>query len=245
MSAGTRRGGVLLASVFALASSACVAEVRPFVAPSQAEWTEARGRLAVLRASAPRDAYVEQVSIAFREPGTGKIFEGRGALAVLPRKAMRMILVGPGGTTALDVWVTPDAWRFSVPPIHLVKRGGREAEATLPIGFFRWWFLAPYDGRLRTILGRSFVLDDGAGVVTLEERLDAAGRSVAARRKNGAVVEHLDFRGRADGKAAQGDHATYRNEATGLRVEVDVDAVGTDPPEPETFVDPDAAGGAP
>ena len=78
-----------------------------------------------------------------------------------------MILVGPGGTTALDVWVTKDRFRFAVPAIKLEKRGGVDpAEAKgLPIGMLRWWFLSPLAGRL---LARA--LDAG------RERMDPARR---------------------------------------------------------------------
>ncbi len=229
--------------VLALGAAACAGSASvPVREPSQVEWTAARARLDAMRAALPSTPWVEQVTIAFREPGTGKLFEGRGAIAVLPRRAMRMILVGPGGATALDAWVTPEAWRFAVPPIQLVKRGGRDAPVALPIGFFRWWFLAPYDGRLRTIVGSDLVLDDGSGVVTLSEQLDGALRSVSARRRRGATTELLGFHGAKDGRPAKGDRATYRNVATGLTVEVTVDEVGEAPPDPAAFEDPgDAA----
>lgn len=232
-----RLGGVLLALALA---AGCAPAAPPVAPPTQAEWTEARSRLDELRRAMPSDPWVEEVTIAFREPGTGKLFEGRGAIAVLPKKAMRMILVGPGGTTALDAWVTPEAYRFAVPPISLVRRGGAVAESGLPIGFFRWWFLAPYDGRLRTIVGRDLVLDDGAGVVTIDDRVDEGQHLVVARRRHGSTIELLGFRGQADGKRAKGDHATYRNVTTGLTVEVTVEAVGAAPPDPDAFVDPDA-----
>lgn len=233
---GTRVALALLLGV----SSACVAVPTPAAPPTQREWSLARERLDELRRTVPSSPWVEQVSISFREPGTGKLFEGRGAIAVSPGKAMRMILVGPGGTTALDAWVTPDAYRFAIPPVGLVRRGGKDAEAALPIGFFRWWFLAPYEGRLRTIVGRDFVLDDGAGVVSIDDRTEDGARLVVARRRHGSVIELLGFRGRADGKHGAGDRASYRNVTSGLTVEVTVDEIGEAPPDPDAFVDPDA-----
>ncbi len=85
-----------------------------------------------------------------RDPHTGKVFQARGAVAVDPRHALRMILIGPGGVTALDAWITDERFRFVVPPISLERRGGGDAESArgLPIGFFRWWMLHPLDGRL-------------------------------------------------------------------------------------------------
>lgn len=226
-------------AVAGVLSTACAAPAPPAAPPTQREWSLARERLAELRRTVPSSPWVEQVSISFREPGTGKLFEGRGAIAVSPNKAMRMILVGPGGTTALDAWVTPDAYRFAIPPVGLVRRGGKDAESTLPIGFFRWWFLAPYEGRLRTIVGRDFVLDDGSGIVSIDDRTEDGARLVVARRRHGTVIELLGFRGRADGKHGAGDRASYRNLTTGLTVEVTVDEVGESAPDPDAFVDPD------
>ncbi|CAN5579382.1 hypothetical protein BH09MYX1_BH09MYX1_40970 [soil metagenome] len=228
-----------LGLALALVTSGCASAAPPPREPTQSEWSLARERLAELRQTVPKDPWVEQVTISFREPGTGKIFEGRGAIAVLPGRAMRMILVGPGGSTALDAWVTPDAYRFAVPPISLVRRGGRDAEPGLPIGFFRWWFLAPYAGRLRTIVGRELVLDDGAGVVTIDDHVDGGARIVSAKRRHGAVTELLGFRGSPSGNAAKGDHASYRNLGTKLTVAITVDALGEDAPDPDAFVDPD------
>jgi hypothetical protein len=227
--------------VLALATSAlgCAEPTAPVRAPSQLEWTAARARLDALRAAYPTKPFVEQVTVAFREPGTGKLFEGRGAVAVLPRQAMRMILVGPGGTTALDAWVTPTEWRFAVPPLKLVQRGGRDAPAALPIGFFRWWFLRPYDGRLLTLVGRALVLDDGAGVVQLDDGVAGDARRLVARRRHGLTTELLTFHGALAGAPAKGDRAEYQNPSTGLAVDVTVDELGAEPPDPAAFVDPE------
>ena len=99
------------------AALGCTESTRPRPPPTQAEWTVARDQLASLRQSVPRAPYVQEVSISFREPGTGKVFDGRGAIAVDPAHAMRMILIGPGGATALDAWVTRDQWRFAIPNV--------------------------------------------------------------------------------------------------------------------------------
>src|SRR5882672_3564963 len=91
----------------------------PAVEPTQSEWTRAREELAKMRDEAPREPYVELIRVAMREPRSGRVIEGRGAVAVDPRRAVRLVLLGPGGRTALDVWVTAEAWRFAVPALDM------------------------------------------------------------------------------------------------------------------------------
>ena len=97
--------------------------------PSAHEWTRLRERLAITRDAAPERPYTERVVVAMREPRTGKVFQARGAVAVDPGHALRMILIGPGGMTALDAWVTDDHFRVVVPPISLERRGGAAGTA--------------------------------------------------------------------------------------------------------------------
>src|SRR5690606_141188 len=110
------RGRPMRALIAALLATAVACGPRPPGPPevSQAEWTLARARLADLRAAQPRRPYVERVRVAFVEPRTGRRYEGRGAVAVSPSRAARMMLVGPGGTTALDLWVTKERFRLSM-----------------------------------------------------------------------------------------------------------------------------------
>jgi hypothetical protein len=186
------------------------------------------------------------VQIAITEPRTGKVFSGRGAVAVSPGRAARMMLVGPGGTTALDVWVTPERFRFSVPALALLRRGGAapsDAEG-LPIGMLRWWFLAPLSGRLLLARASSdesaWLLRDGAATVTL--RTD--GRRFVAVRRAGEVVEAIEWSSR--GLVPQpGERGRYLEGARGLEVEVLVEDVADDEPSPEAFTDPDAEGATP
>jgi len=83
-----------------------------------------------------------------REPRSGRVIRGRGGLAVVPGRALRMILVGVAGVTMLDAWVTPARWRVAVPMLGVLRRGGADDPADLPIGFLRWWFFTPLEGRL-------------------------------------------------------------------------------------------------
>lgn len=205
----------------------------------QEEWTLARQRLARLRAALPRRPYVERVRISVVDPRSGKPYQGRGALAVSPERAARLVLLGPGGATALDVWVTPDRYRFAIPALEIEKRGGaKAAEARgLPIGFMRWWFLSPLGGRL--VLARSnreeaaFVLRDGPATVTI--RTD--GRRFFALRREGTRLEGIEWFGHGL-DPARGAHGVYLDGEWGTRVQVTVEDLLGDEPDPAAFDDP-------
>ncbi len=212
---------------------------------TQAEWSLARERLSRLRRGQPGRPFVERVRLAITDPRTGKRYEARGAVAISPGHAARMMLVGPGGTTALDVWVTKDRFRFSVPAIKLQKRGGTDpADARgLPIGMLRWWFLSPLAGRL--LLARSsdvesaWILRDGLGTVTLR----GDGRRFVALRREGETLEGIEWisRGLLPEAGARGRYIEGR---FGLRVDVVVEEVLPTEPDPDAFLDPDEAGTA-
>ena len=210
---------------------------------SQAEWTLSRERLAHVRGERPDRPYVERIRLAITDPRSGKDYMARGAVAVSPDRAARMMLVGPGGTTALDVWVTKDRFKFSVPGIQLEKRGGSSPEDArgLPIGLLRWWFLSPLGGKL--LVGRSnayesaWLLRDGDATVTV--RTD--GRRFIAVRREAGTMEGIEWLGRLLPRA--GSRGRYVEGTYGLRVEVIVEEVMQEEPDPAAFVDPDEAGG--
>ena len=210
---------------------------------TQDEWSTARDRLARLRRGRPERAYVERVRLAISDPRTGRQYHARGAVAVSPGKAARMILIGPAGTTALDVWVTKDRFRFAVPAIKLEKRGGLDpAEAKgLPIGMLRWWFLSPLAGRLlvaRSTQGESaWILRDGAATVTVR----SDGRRFVALRREGETLEGIEWISR--GLVPQsGEHGRYIEGRFGLRVDVVVEDLLENGPDAEAFADPDEPG---
>jgi hypothetical protein len=223
--------------------SCAPARTSGLAAPSQAEWTEARARLFRLRAELPTHPYVEIVKLAMREPRTGRILVARGAVAVDPHRAMRMVLLGPGGGTALDVWTTPEHWRFAVPALDLLRRGDAANDSALPIGFFRWWFLAPLRGRLLTARTKPdtslFVLRDAGATVTILDGTFDQGHVVLATRREGSGVDRLAWSGRSLAPGP-GDRALYEQPRTGLGVEVAIESMSDAPPEPDAFVDPDA-----
>ncbi|MGO8992537.1 MAG: hypothetical protein ACLQVI_04370 [Polyangiaceae bacterium] len=219
--------------------------------PSAREWTRLRERLAITRDAAPEHPYTERIVVAMREPRTGKVFQARGAVAVDPGKALRMILIGPGGMTALDAWVTDEHFRVLVPPISLERRGGADPESArgLPVGFFRWWLLHPLEGRLLAAWNRDegplYLLRHGDETVLLKEAHVAhTGRQrvMAARREDGDV-ERLDWTGRSPTTPHAGDKARYIDGASGLEVEVLVEGLGEQQPDPDAFLDPDGGKG--
>jgi hypothetical protein len=118
--------------------------------PEQILWTAGRMKLRALRADlAPNKPYKMALSFDMHEPVA---MSARGAVAVRPSQALRMILLGPGGTTAFDLWMCGDAFKISIPAIGLEQRGdvstSVEDKRGLPVGFLRWWLLQPLSGRL-------------------------------------------------------------------------------------------------
>jgi hypothetical protein len=223
-----------------------VSDVRPIpVEVSQYEWSIALDRLARIRRNRPDKPYVERVRLSIGDPRTGRQYQARGAVAVSPGRAARMILIGPGGTTALDVWVTKDRFRFAVPALKLEKRGGTDPASAkgLPIGMLRWWFLSPLAGRL--LLARStpaesaWILRDGAATVTVR----SDGQRFVALRREGETLEGIDWVSRGLVPQA-GEHGRYLDGRFGLRVDVVVEEVLTTEPDPDAFTDPDEQGTA-
>lgn len=206
----------------------------------QAEWTLSRERLARMRSELPPRPYVERVQLGIVDPRTGKLYQARGAVAIDPDRAARLVLVGPGGVTAMDVWVTRDRFRLAIPSLNIEKRGGADLSELrgLPIGFLRWWFLSPLGGEL--VLARSssseaaFVLRDGDATVTV--RTDGE-RLWAVRRENGRV-EGLEWSGRGLAPRA-GARGRYREGQWGMRVSIMIEEVLPDEPDPAAFLEPE------
>jgi hypothetical protein len=209
--------------------------------PSQAEWLAARSTLESLRAGEPTTPFGAMVHVVLHDARSGRAFAARGAVVVDPHRALRMVLIGPAGATALDVWATADRWRFEVPAAHVLRRGGREDDPTVPVGFFRWWFLGAVDGRLLTSVtqseGTRLVLRSEQSTIDLTARRSRTGLTLAATRRAAGAVDHIELRGLALAPSA-GDRVTYDREESGVHVEVSVES-RLEAPDPAAFLDPD------
>jgi hypothetical protein len=203
---------------------------------TQADWDAGLAGLARLRATFQTHPYTQPVTVDFFEPRSRRRFTGRGAVGVDPGRAMRMILVGPAGEPALDVWVTRSAWRFVVPAIHLVRRGGSESPPGLPVGFFRSWFVDPLGGTLLALgPGDELVVRDIAGGTLHITNASATHGEV--RRRDRTSTETFAYT-----LAPASGHASYVHEGTGLAVNVTLGAAQAEAPDPQAFVDPDHGG---
>ncbi len=212
---------------------------------TQSEWSRGRASLAAARAELPSTPYVLTLAVIVREPRTGMTLDARGGLAVDPGKSLRLQLVGPGGATALDAWMSGERFRFEVPSARVVRRGrlsSNEAEG-LPVGFFRFWFLSRLEGRLLfarpTSQGTYFILRDRDA--TVEMWKDLGSGHVEAERREGGRLEQLTVLA-SSSRARPGDLAVYREQRTGLRVEVRIEGVGEQAPDPAAFQEPSDEG---
>jgi len=190
-----------------------------------------------------------------REPRTGHSVDGRGAIAVAPGRALRMILVGAAGATMLDSWVTPDRWRIAVPPAGVLRRGDDEASrgeqrlahepTDLPVGFLRWLFFRPLAG---TLFGGSvqpgrvlFLLRDEDAVIEVRLGACPGGELAMTTRRSHGRAERLD-ECRASTGATPGDWVRYEDEKSGLTVDLKIESVARQPPDEDAFRDPDGGG---
>ena len=156
-----------------------------------------------------------------------------------------MVMLGPGGTTALDLWVKDDRFRFAVPALDLMRRGDattpRASMRGLPVDFLSWWLLRPFQGKLlyhhkHGAAGERFVLRDGAAVVDVE--IDAKG--VRARRRSTAGEGRVEV----EVVTAPGFGcvpARYQQASTGLDIAIRCEGEEVRAPHPRAFVDPDLA----
>lgn len=215
---------------------------RTFDAVTSAEWRQAQSDLTRVRAGSRQ--HVEEVQAEFARGGF--TMTARGMLAVEPGRALRMVLLGPTGSTAVDLWITPTAWRVSVPAANIEHRGTSDEGARWPVGFFRSWLLSPLSGRLvagaATPTTRTWVLrSPGAGEVLDCAWQDgcASIRSVRYTSMRAATrVERVSFRGLEVTKPSPGDEMIYEDTSEAIRVHVRVLAVSSEPPEREVFEEP-------
>lgn len=244
----------VLSAALALGMLACgpSARVAPAAPPSPAEWRQARARLAAKRDEVAGPPRTMKLTLELREPVTGRVMRARGAVALAPPRSLRMVLVGPGGTTALDLWAHDGAFRFSVPALDLLRRGDRTTPRAsmrgMPIDFLEWWLLRPFDGKIVDCRRREgldhYVLRDGAAIIELTLREDG---SLEARRSTFAVDEPGERPRRVDEETISADGlgcgvVRYDQASTRLSITVTCESVERErAPDPRAFVDPDEA----
>jgi hypothetical protein len=235
-----------LAALTFLAGCCAPSSSRAWRSPDARTYGLLREALASERAERPVRPWAASVRVTMREPHSGRVLDGRGAIAVAPGRAVRMILVGPAGATVFDAWVEARRWRVAIPPLSLVRRGGPEDPGDLPIGFFRWWFLEPLRGTLFAAesLGPEhlWLLHDRGAVIELRAGTCARGERLEATRRVAARIEHIAECG-SPHWAGEGDTAEYDDASLGLRVDVVAESAERTSPDPDAFTDPDVYGG--
>ncbi len=215
---------------------------------------------AALRAHAkvPTVDLRQTLRIAIHEGLSGRGFEGRGAIAVRPGVALRMILLGPGGATAMDVWISGGRFRAAIPALDRIVRGDdstpRSAMRGLPIDLLRRWLVSPYGGRL--VYARAGVVaPDGAivpgdGLVAFTRfGRDMVVRAREGDRERGWFFSGGALRGRVEGRvslvggsAAFPSEVHFEGDDPPMRVHVTAESTELAPSLPAaTFADPDAA----
>jgi hypothetical protein len=239
------RGRLLGACGVAILSAACARTTPAAPAASPAELHALVQRLDEARGARSRVAWRGVVMVRMREPRSGKVIDGRGAIAVLSDR-VRIVLLGAAGLTMFDAWVTPERWRVAVPPADVLRRGGADDPADLPIGFLRWWFFRPLQGDVfaarTTARGPLWLLRDrGATVELSSEPCPQGGEMLQAVRRAGKQEEEVR-ECRAGGAPRTGDSVRYRDRTSGLEVDLVVESVSEGAPDPGALADPDTEG---
>ena len=144
----TRRVATVLACALAIG---CAKPVESSAPLSPDAFLRASDKLAALDAALTKER-TATIRLEIRAPYLPGDVSSRGAVAIRPPDDLRMMLLGPGGSTAMDVWLQGDRFRMEIPAIERVVRGDVSTPAAdrrgLPIDFFRWWLLRPFAGKL-------------------------------------------------------------------------------------------------
>jgi hypothetical protein len=223
------------------------ASPRPIVSAEEAkrQFVLARQRLDLFRSALDHRPFGETVQISLREEVSGRRWEGRGVVVRKPATALRLVLLGPGGATALDLWATPDRCHLESPLLG-VRHRGPTASAPAPTPFLAWWFLDPLgqhvqDAWLSQGLARGIMEGPRGERTEVEETADGW----VLRRRGG--VERLSLRG-PPGQV--GTHVSYQDLSARVFADVIIEDIAAGPPsdeafrEPEPFVDGASSGRA-
>lgn len=158
-----------------------------------AAFLSAKTRLEALRADASRER-TQKLQLELDAPYLPSKVTARGAMALSPPDRLRMILLGPGGTTAMDLWLSGARFRFAIPAIDRVVRGDERTPERqrrgLPVDFLRWWTLDALSGEL--VAARAH---DGDLEVLLRE---PARVTEATLKRDGSISAHRTWFGEVD-----------------------------------------------
>jgi hypothetical protein len=203
-------------------------------------WRDRRDELAALRArlAPPEQAYSMNVTLELWVERLGMRMRGRGTVAVHPPESVRMIMLGPGGTTAMDLWICKDRFRLAVPAADLVRRGDErtppEELRGLPVAFLRWFFLEPLGGDLLAAWhdesAERFLLRHDRSVIHVA---GAGDGTLAARRLSPGDEERIELDGKRCG------HVHYNQRSTSIDLDVDCEQINEKVPPVRAFADPD------
>ncbi len=213
--------------------------------PTTAEWRDARRRLKTLQdVYAPTRSRTMNVELDMKLAGGAGAMRSRGAIAVHPAGGLRIVMLGPGGTTAFDLWACEGEFRLAIPAIDHVVRGDArtppEQLRGLPVEFLRWWFLAPMSGRLLNFMAADedgwwrFVLRDG------ESGVDVRGQGPSERPRSLHVIRHVQGAVQevhSDGRAC--GRVRYQQRPGGVVLKTVCEGWATGLPPSRAFHDPD------
>ncbi len=119
--------------------------------PDPAAFVEAARRIEALKGELGGDR-TDTLSLELDAPYLPSSIKARGAIAVRAPDQLRMIMLGPGGTTAMDLWMKADRFRFSIPSLAREISGDSKTPAEqkrgLPVDFLRAFMLDPLGGRM-------------------------------------------------------------------------------------------------
>lgn len=135
-----------------LLSGCAASDAGPAVPRSDpAAFLEAVHRIEALKGELAGDR-TDTISLELDAPYLPSSVKARGAIAVRAPDQLRMIMLGPGGTTAMDLWMKGDRFRFSIPSLGREIAGDARTPAEekrgLPVDFLRAFMLDPLGGRL-------------------------------------------------------------------------------------------------
>lgn len=172
----------------------------------------------------PSRVIKQELTIEIRDVASGLGFSGRGVVAVLPRHALRMILLGPGGTTAMDVWIRDGRFRVAIPALSRVTRGDastpRSTMRGMPVDLLWRLLVDPFGGLAYARRGHPLESGEIGG-----DGFTAWMRRGEIRARYGNQLRAWFFeQGRLSG-VARGEET----EVDGAIVPQTVDYVGTDP----------------